>query len=536
MIFTTYSFKQIRVVILACLFLISFNAFSAERVALVIGNSNYTELGVLKNTINDAEVINKLLVEIGYKTTLVLNASESTVRKSVRKFSEDSESANIAVVFYAGHGAQVFGENYLLPVDIEIPKRESDIQLSAVKVDDIINSIKSRNKIIFLDACRDNPALIRTLAKGRGSYRGGLAPASSSSFSDGSGIFIAYATDSGNVALDGDGQKNSPFTSALIKYAKEPISIDDMFSKVTKDVRQSTKNTQKPYKYASLEGIVCLPGSCTRILEQPSPTQIKSIANPTESPSNLNALPSNWALSNVAIGTKTLISIKPDSIKRDKDRVWYETKWLKEDGTYLITGYVMSCSSKFAQVYSSAEYDASGKKISDYLFGDPLIMALKVDYSDRKSIGYSLISLTCDPEKYTPLIQSNAELTSSEWTRFYSLPIGDMAYLKKSINKNKSTVTVISKVTFEKMRVAEMKDKTGLSNGYENFSNTPYVKTLVSRNVINCSNKTSYQNLENLYDEEGNLIVYMSYQSDESLASKNSPESPMEQFVELMCH
>ncbi len=251
----------------AILFSSNLSASTLNRSALVIGNSKYANLGSLDNTINDAKGFEKNLKDLGYKTKLVLDADEVTLRKAIKGFAVESSTSSIAVVFYAGHGAQINGENYLLPVDIEIPKRESDIQFSSIKVDDVINSLKSKSKVIFLDACRDNPALIKSLSNGRGSYRGGLAAAKSGSYEDSSSLFIAYATDSGNVAQDGNGQKNSPFTSALLKYMKRPISIDDMFSLVTKEVRLATKNTQRPYKYASLDGVVCLTGSCGSMVE-----------------------------------------------------------------------------------------------------------------------------------------------------------------------------------------------------------------------------------------------------------------------------
>ena len=99
------------------------------------------------------------------------------MRRAVRKFAGESTKADIALVFYAGHGAQVNGENYVLPVDIDIPRTESDIQLTGLKVDDLVNSIRARTKVVFLDACRDNPALFKNLVKGRGAYPTGLAPA-----------------------------------------------------------------------------------------------------------------------------------------------------------------------------------------------------------------------------------------------------------------------------------------------------------------------------------------------------------------------
>jgi hypothetical protein len=120
---------------------------------------------------------------------------------------------------------------------------------------------------VFLDACRDNPALYKNIVKGRGAAPAGLAPASNTNFEQrpGEGIFIAYATDAGTIADDGHG-KHSPFTAALLRNISKPISIDDVFSFVTKEVRLVTKNAQRPYKYASLESIVCIAPNCTNSL------------------------------------------------------------------------------------------------------------------------------------------------------------------------------------------------------------------------------------------------------------------------------
>ena len=142
---------------------------------------------------------------------------------------------------------------------------KSDIQLTGLKVDDLVNSIRAKTKVVFLDACRDNPVLFKNLVKGRGASPTSLAPAIASNLTPtnpGGGVFIAYATDAGSVALEGEG-KHSPFTQALLRNLTKPISIDDMFSLVTKEVRLVTKNTQRPYKYASLEDIVCLTGGCS---------------------------------------------------------------------------------------------------------------------------------------------------------------------------------------------------------------------------------------------------------------------------------
>lgn len=235
------------------------------RLALVIGDSKYSDLPKLANPANDARAVADLLRKMGFNTKLVIDASELDLRREVRKFANDTAKADIALVFYAGHGAQVSGQNYVLPVDMGIPQTDVDIELTGLKVDDLVNSIRAKTKVVFLDACRDNPALFKNLVKGRGSYPKGLAPAVSSNFQQtnpGGGVFIAYATDSGSVALDGTAE-HSPFTQALLRNLTKPISIDDMFSLVTREVRLVTKNTQRPYKYASLENIVCLTGNCS---------------------------------------------------------------------------------------------------------------------------------------------------------------------------------------------------------------------------------------------------------------------------------
>jgi uncharacterized caspase-like protein len=252
------------------------------RIALVIGNSNYTNLPKLPNPANDAKAVASLLSKMGYKSRLLLDSSEQNTRREIRQFASDSEHAEAAIVYYAGHGAQLNGSNYLLPIDVDVPKTEVDIQFSALKVEDLINSIRSNTKVVFLDACRDNPAIYKNLARSRGSGPLGLAPAASSRFEQrmGGGLFIAYATDAGAVAEDGKGE-HSPFTEAILRNIEKPISIDDMFSLVTKEVRLVTKNLQRPYKYASLENIFCLAPSCGSAATSES-RSTSTITSPTD--------------------------------------------------------------------------------------------------------------------------------------------------------------------------------------------------------------------------------------------------------------
>jgi len=523
-------------------------AFAAnDLIALVIGNSKYAELGTLSNTINDARSINKSLMEMGYKTKLILDATESSLRRDVRNFAAESDGASIAIVYYAGHGGQVNGENYLLPVDIDIPKRESDIQLSSLKVDDIINSLRSKTKVVFLDACRDNPALIRSLSKGRGSYRGGLAPANSSSISNqSSGIFIAYATDAGNVALDGAGQMNSPFTSALLKYIKQPVSIDDMFSLVTREVKEQTKNSQKPYKYASLDGVICLPGKCG-LPSQYINTKIdeKNSLNLSKNYKGDISLVANWVLFNTTLQPRQLIYIQPSSIKKVGNRVTVKTLWKpeSEDTSFpflnqdkkltRIDYYVLDCTEGKGNIYQSEELDNSGNTLRDLKFGSPQFTELKSEYiSTKGSVGDSLFQLSCNPDKNNPLISKEA-LESDDWERLYTLDFEkgvDFFYLKSSLVKKDDVVDVIVKL--RNVKPTSMSEYKG--SGFDSFKGTPYIKDIVALDRIDCKKRTLQPRLQNGFGENGDLLSYPLY-LDSQMVIEPITDKRFEEFLYIIC-
>ncbi len=521
------------------------NSFASnDRIALIIGNSKYTEFGVLANPANDAKDINKALIEMGYKTRLVLDANESTIRKEFRNFAALSDNASIAVVFYAGHGAQVNGENYLLPVEMDVPKRESDIQLSALKIDDVINSIKSKTKVIFLDACRDNPALIKSLSKGRGSYRGGLAPTNSSSLGDqSSGVFIAYATDAGNIASDGlSGDKNSPFTSALLRHIKQPVSIDDMFSMVTKDVRQKTKNAQKPYKYASLDGVVCLAGTCgASKLENSQVSQQNTQA--IEIPKANITLPNKWVMFQTLIssnGDKSSIYLNPSTIQRYETRVSASQKWIREkDGSYDIINYVYDCKSFKSNAVSSESFDASGKKSSNYLWGDFKLIDLKSDFSQPGSIGNSTVKFLCNPDKVQPIADST-NLDSDDWVKFYSFTGKDEMFYQKSSFKKGAIGFVVTKLKFPRTIGYEIREKWSINTGVDDFKYVPYASYFVSKTLIFCKDKKFYSTIDNFYDEDLSLTGYVNYEDPNpnliQAMNEFHGDSPIAQLSRLVCN
>ena len=356
-------------------------AWAADaRLALVIGNSKYVEFGTLKNPQNDAKGVEKALKEMGYSTRIVLDADESTMRREVKRFAAASQGVDVALVYYAGHGSQVNGENYLLPTDLDIPKVETDIQLSSIKVDDIINSLRSKVKIVLLDACRDNPYLSKNLVKGRGSFRGGLAPINNSlDLGASEGVFIAYATDAGNVASDGGETGNSPFTAALLKNIKEPVSIDDMFSMVTKDVRKATANKQRPYKYASLDSIFCIPKNCKDIANTiSSAKKIEGNNNAIESKFKFLA-EDKWTVFSEDLDTSFLLDYKSIEINGNKRKVntlsyrfgpQNDPKNLFKQDTYTKGEVVLDCINNSYYVTQTDIYNNNYEPLHTNFFGD----------------------------------------------------------------------------------------------------------------------------------------------------------------------
>ncbi len=246
-----------RIVALVAALLGSFIASAAHadrRVALVIGNGAYKQAAALANPANDARAIAAALERLGFEVVSGFDLSNADMRKTVRAFADKLVGADVAMFFYAGHGLQVSGENYLIPVDAAI-RSEADLDFNAVKIDLISRQMdrETKVKIIMLDACRDNPfekELSRSLGKTRSTIvKQGLAEVGTAG-----GTIIAFATDPGSVALDGDGQ-HSPFTTALLKHIEAPgIEIGLMLRRVTKDVYESTGERQRPWTNASLTG------------------------------------------------------------------------------------------------------------------------------------------------------------------------------------------------------------------------------------------------------------------------------------------
>jgi uncharacterized caspase-like protein len=241
------------VAVMLAMTLMNASAMAAERVALVIGNSAYRSTPELKNPRNDAEAMAAALTRLGFEVLKGIDTDQTTLRGLVRSFSREIDTAKIALFFYAGHGLQVNGKNYLIPVDAKF-ETESDLDFEAMDVNFVLRQMERRDRtnIVLLDACRNNPLtarLARTMGE-RSAFLGrGLARVET-----GVGTFIGFATQPDNVALDGEGD-NSPFTLGLLKHIETPgLDIELMMRRVREDVIALTGGQQVPWSNSSLVG------------------------------------------------------------------------------------------------------------------------------------------------------------------------------------------------------------------------------------------------------------------------------------------
>jgi len=212
--------------------------------ALVIGNGAYSGSSRLPNPINDARSMSEKLRGLGFIVTEALDTDRTKLVSALSQFSRTAVNADITLLFYAGHGVQITGTNYMLPIDLNLNDL-SQAPLQGISLNDVVEKyLPGKTKLVFLDACRDNP-LMQVASRG---VSRGLAPINVSE-----GTLISYATKDGSVAQDGDG-KNSPFTSALLEHIGDPDDIAVVLRKVREKVMKTTGNKQQPWEYGSLTG------------------------------------------------------------------------------------------------------------------------------------------------------------------------------------------------------------------------------------------------------------------------------------------
>lgn len=226
---------------------------SGRRVALVVGNGAYKNVHALPNPPRDAKLIAGVLRDVGFQT--VISASDLTRDKffeALQTFAAEAEKADWAVVYYAGHGFEIGGVNYLVPVDAKLAA-DRDAETQAVALEQVIAAVGAARKVrlVMLDACRDNPfapTMQRTLSLK-------LVDKGFSNIEPGAGFMVVYAAKHGETAMDGDGGADSPFAAALAREIKVPkVEIRKLFDIVRDDVWSATRREQQPFTYGSPPG------------------------------------------------------------------------------------------------------------------------------------------------------------------------------------------------------------------------------------------------------------------------------------------
>ena len=232
-----------------------------RKVALVIGNSSY-RVGVLKNPVNDAEAVAASLRTLGFEVMLRENTTLRDMIESLRQFSVSTRTAQVRLVYYAGHGVQVHGRNYLLPVDTEI-RAEDEVAAKSADLNELLERLgasKQGINIVILDACRNNPFSGAEIVgpdgrrlKFRGATPAGLAPVEAPL-----GSMVAFSTAPGGVALDNPTEKNSLYTKHLLATMQSPgLPIELLFKQVRLSVARETGRVQVPWESSSLTGDFC---------------------------------------------------------------------------------------------------------------------------------------------------------------------------------------------------------------------------------------------------------------------------------------
>jgi hypothetical protein len=264
------------VAVLAAIVIAAKPATAENRIALVIGNGAYINAGALKNPANDARRMADALARVGFEVMAFQNLDQAAMKRAVRDFAQRLEASGrdtVGLVFYAGHGIQVGGINYFIPVDAQIQK-ESDVAIESISADDVMAALenaRNRLNIVILDACRNNPLVRSFRSASRGLARLD-APV---------GSMVAFSTAPGQVAADGEGE-NSPYTSALVDALAEPsLKIEDVFKRVRQSVYQSSGGQQVPWESSSILGDFYFSGGPT--VPDPNPV-IEATPTPEPAP------------------------------------------------------------------------------------------------------------------------------------------------------------------------------------------------------------------------------------------------------------
>lgn len=276
---------------------------SRQRVALVIGNSNYVS-SPLKNPANDARVMAASLRRLGFEVVEKTNLGYADMNEVVELFGNRLKSGGVALFYYAGHGMQVNGNNYLIPTDARI-NAESEVRYKAVDAGLVLSKMeqaKSDVNIVVLDACRDNP-----FARSFRSSASGLA-----SMEAPNGTFIAYATAPGKTAADGSGS-NGLYTQELIKVLETPwLKLEDIFKRTSRAVKEQSANKQSPWVASNFDGdFWFVPPTKAELRPQPAAQQSQSSSFSSDIPVSVSSAGITTQFSGVFKGRRIVVMIIP---------------------------------------------------------------------------------------------------------------------------------------------------------------------------------------------------------------------------------
>lgn len=271
---------------------------AGKRVALVLGNGSYTKLGKLKNPGNDAADIGNNLEKLGFDTETLVDSTLGDMMEAIERFGKRLSGTEVGFFFYAGHGVQAGGTNYLIPVEADV-QGEFQLKYKALVADFILETMNASGcplNIIVLDACRDNPfSAFRSSARGLAVV--GSAPA---------GAIIVYATDPGRTAADGSG-RNGVFTEALLNHiATRGLDVKELFDKVGADVARATKQVQTPWVSSKYYGTYFLAGAAPPPQAAVASMAAQTSAQPATQPAASVASPESQTMTPAPAAAKKL--------------------------------------------------------------------------------------------------------------------------------------------------------------------------------------------------------------------------------------
>ncbi len=397
-----------------------------RRIALVIGNANY-QVGKLDTPLNDATDMANALKELGFEVILLKDSSKRQMDDALDQFTTRINQGYVGLFYYAGHGMEVEGENYLIPVNAQI-KYEKDVEYESMPLGKILGRMEdagNRINIVILDACRDNP--FRKFW--RSSSRGLTAPSQATS-----GTLIAFATAPGKVASDGTG-RNGLFTSYLLKYIKTPnMEVDSMLRKVRSDVVQNTNNYQVPWTSSSLIGEFAFnqktettpPPVTSPPVPKPSPS-IAVVPTPKPTPSPVLSQPGTTLISRSTgvnyTNLRDLLAAKKwkeadqkttglmlTAAKREQEGYIDDDsaqKFSCEDLRMIDQEWLAASDGKFGFSVQLAIYKQTGNPIGDYnqeawtRFGDAVGWRVNGNWKEYSDLNYRSALLA--PQGYLPI-------------------------------------------------------------------------------------------------------------------------------------